>query len=46
MEFISDVIILSFPRRQVRDTAERDREYRAPPIQVSIDFGNRRVESR
>lgn len=38
------VIFLKFPRRKIRDTANNDREYIAPPITVSIDFDNRTVQ--
>lgn len=39
-------IRLKFPRRKIRDTANDDREYIAPPIIVSIDFDNRTVKCK
>ena len=38
-------IYIDIPRRKVRDTAENDNEYLAPPIEVRIDFENKSVGS-
>lgn len=38
LELSNELLLLKFPRRKIRDTAWADREYIAPPIQVSIDF--------
>ena len=46
LKLSNECILLTFPRRKVRDVAWNDREYRAPPIEVNIDFVNRVVQSR
>lgn len=39
-------IMLELPRRTIRDTAGNDDDYIAPPIEVSINFDSRIIESR
>lgn len=46
MKLENGMIMLYFPRRKLRDTAWQDREYINPPIQVCIDFEERRVQCR
>ena len=39
-------IVLTLPRRTIRDVAGEDDDYIAPPIQVSIDFDRGEVKSK
>lgn len=46
LKLLNELIHLDFPRRNLRDTANHDREYIAPPIQMEIDFMNRNVKCK
>lgn len=38
LQLSDGVILLDIPRRMLRDAAQKDGEYIAPPIQIKIDF--------
>ena len=46
LELVEGKIYLHFPRRTIRDTAQEDDDYIAPPIVVEIDFNNREVKCK
>lgn len=39
----AEFIFLNFPRRKIRDTANADSEYMAPPIEIRINFNDRTI---
>ena len=43
---LDETITLCFPWRKIRDTAGQDSEYLAPPIEVSINFDSRYIQSK
>ena len=46
LELVEGRIYLHFPRRTIRDTAQEDDDYIAPPIVVEIDFNDRAVKCK